>query len=72
MSGQSQRFLGFSQYSCELMCLAQGHNTVALVGIAFVCVSDSDYLVYAAELAKIAPSKKQKARSGKISFCHIF
>ena len=31
MSGRSQRFLGLT--SKELMCLAQGHNTVALVGI---------------------------------------
>ena len=34
MSGQSHRFLGFNQYSRELICLAQGHNTVTLVGIA--------------------------------------
>ena len=31
MSGRSQRFLGLT--SRELMCLAQGHNTVPLVGI---------------------------------------
>ena len=31
MSGQSHRFLSFNQYSGELMCLAQGHNTVLLV-----------------------------------------
>ena len=33
MSGRSHRFLGLNQYSRELMCLAQGHNTVTLVGI---------------------------------------
>ena len=33
MSGRSHRFLGFNQYSRELMCLAQEHNTVTLVGI---------------------------------------
>ena len=33
MSGRSQLFLGFNQYSRELMCIAQGHNTVTLVGI---------------------------------------
>ena len=31
MSGRSQRFLGLT--SKELMCLAQGHNTVAPLGI---------------------------------------
>ena len=33
MSGRSHCFLGFNQYSRELMCLAQGHNMVTLVGI---------------------------------------
>ena len=33
MSGRSHRFLDFNQYSRELMCLAQGHNTVTLVEI---------------------------------------
>ena len=33
MSGRSQSFLGFNQYFRELMCLAQGHNTVPHVGI---------------------------------------
>ena len=32
MSGRSHRFLGIDQYSRESMCLAQGHNTVTLVG----------------------------------------
>ena len=32
MSGQSQRFLAFNQYSGELMCLTQGHKMVAPVG----------------------------------------
>ena len=33
MSGLSHRLLGFNQYSRELMCLPQGHNTVTLVVI---------------------------------------
>ena len=33
MSGRSHHFLGFNLYPRELMCLAQGHNTVTLVGI---------------------------------------
>ena len=33
MSGRSHRFLGFNKYTTQLMCLAQGHNTVTLVGI---------------------------------------
>ena len=33
LSGRSHRFLGFNQYSRELVCLAQGHNTVTLMGI---------------------------------------
>ena len=32
MSGRSHHFLGVNQYSGELMCLAQGHNTLPLVG----------------------------------------
>ena len=32
MSGRSHRLLGFNQYSRESICLAQGHNTVTLVG----------------------------------------
>ena len=32
MSGGSHRFLGFNQYSRELMYLAQGHNTELPVG----------------------------------------
>ena len=33
MLGRSHRFLGFNKYSRELMCLAQGHNSMTLVGI---------------------------------------
>ena len=33
MLGRSHRYLGIKQYSGELMCFAQGHNTVILVGI---------------------------------------
>ena len=33
--GTEQTLLGFNQFYRELMCLAQGHNTVTPVGIEF-------------------------------------
>ena len=40
MSGRSYRFLGFNQYSRELMCLAQGHNSLAIC-----CTTDAFVLI---------------------------
>ena len=58
MLGRSQFLLGINQYCRELMCLAQGHNTVTPVGIK---TRTSRFGVYSATMP--SPSLKINQRT---------